>query len=120
MVNIEGFTNRLKKIMEHHKLSASSFADNIGVQRSSISHVLSGRNKPSLDFVLKVTTAFKDVDMYWLVNGKGEFPITLNKQPSPTPSLFANNDKITENGAVKKIERIVVFYNDGTFSEYTQ
>ena len=50
------------------------FADKIGVQRSSISHILSGRNKPSLDFILKVTNEFTDVDIYWLLNGKGSFP----------------------------------------------
>ena len=70
MVNKIDFTNRLKIILENHQLTASLFADKIGVQRSSISHILSGRNKPSLDFVLKVTKAFSDVDIYWLLNGK--------------------------------------------------
>jgi transcriptional regulator with XRE-family HTH domain len=101
--------------MEHHQLSASLFADKIGVQRSSISHILSGRNKPSLDFVLKITGEFKDVDIHWLLNGKGDFPKKReNAAPTPTPSLFPaenTNDK-------KKIQRIVVFYNDGTFDEY--
>jgi len=70
MVNIQEFTNRLKKVMEHHQLTATLFADKIGVQRSSISHILSGRNKPSLDFVLKITSKFTDVDIQWLLNGK--------------------------------------------------
>jgi transcriptional regulator with XRE-family HTH domain len=116
MVNISQFTERLKKIMDFYNMSASTFADKVGVQRSSISHVLSGRNKPSLDFVLKVTTAFKDVDMYWLVNGKGNFPSQKENPSSPTPSLFENNQKKESEG--KTIERIVVFYTDGTFSEY--
>ncbi|MGB1270375.1 MAG: helix-turn-helix domain-containing protein, partial [Flavobacteriaceae bacterium] len=47
------FTNRLQKLLDYYDLSASGFATKIGVQRSSISHVLSGRNKPSLDFVMK-------------------------------------------------------------------
>ncbi|PZQ78296.1 MAG: XRE family transcriptional regulator, partial [Flavobacterium johnsoniae] len=51
MVNTEDFIKRLEKILDYYNLTASSFADKIGVQRSSISHLLSGRNKPSLDFI---------------------------------------------------------------------
>jgi transcriptional regulator with XRE-family HTH domain len=114
MVNTLEFTSRLKKVMEHHKLTATLFADKIGVQRSSISHILSGRNKPSLDFILKITSEFSDVDIKWLLNGKGSFPNHLKNAPSPTPSFFDSNSET--NG--KKIQRIVVFYNDGTFDEY--
>ncbi|MGJ8743244.1 helix-turn-helix domain-containing protein [Polaribacter sp.] len=114
MVNILEFTTRLKKVMDFHQLSASMFADKIGVQRSSISHILSGRNKPSLDFILKVTSEFKDVDMYWLLNGKGSFPKSEETHLASAPSLF--NDSSSSNG--KKIQRIVVFYDDGTFDEY--
>jgi len=118
MVNSEDFTNRLKEILEYHELTASLFADKIGVQRSSISHILSGRNKPSLDFILKVTNAFTDVDMYWLLNGKGTFP----KEVSPTPSLGKNQQELSQFESMetsgKKISRIVVFYTDGTFDEY--
>lgn len=99
--------------MKHHQLSASTFADKIGVQRSSISHILSGRNKPSLDFILKVTSEFKDVDIEWLLNGKGGFPKNTENNTT-TPSLF--NTNIENDG--KKIQRIVVFYSDGTFDEY--
>ena len=113
MVNIAEFTSRLKKVMDFHQLSASMFADKIGVQRSSISHILSGRNKPSLDFILKVTSEFSDVDMYWLLNGKGSFPKNAEINSTSIPSLFPTN---SNDG--KKIQRIVVFYNDGTFDEY--
>ena len=58
MINDSEFSKRLKLVMEYYQLSASAFADKIGVQRSSISHLLSGRNKPSLDFVLKVIKEF--------------------------------------------------------------
>lgn len=114
MINSLEFTTRIKKVMDFHQLSASLFADKIGVQRSSISHILSGRNKPSLDFILKITSEFEDVDIKWLVNGEGSFPKSLEKESIPsTPSLFETN---SENG--KRIQRIVVFYNDGTFDEY--
>ena len=114
MINSLEFTTRIKKVMDHHELSASLFADKIGVQRSSISHILSGRNKPSLDFILKITTEFEDVDLQWLINGVGFFPKnSVQKEGTPTPSFLATN---ANDG--KKIQRIVVFYNDGTFDEY--
>lgn len=116
MLNSLEFTNRIKKLMEHYQLSAAAFADKIGVQRSSISHILSGRNKPSLDFVLKITNKFKDVDIEWLLNGKGNFPkkLTQNIATPTTPTLFSSEPQNTS----KKIQRIVVFYDDGTFEEY--
>ena len=114
MINSLEFTTRIKKVMDFHQLTASLFADKIGVQRSSISHILSGRNKPSLDFILKITSEFKDVDIHWLLHGNGSFPKVLEKKSSTsTPSLFESN---SDSG--KKIQRIVVFYNDGTFEEY--
>lgn len=103
--------------MEHHHLTASLFADKIAVQRSSISHILSGRNKPSLDFVLKVTTAFTDVDIHWLLNGKGNFPKASKIFTPPTLSVEENNLETPVLG-VKKIQRVVVFYDNGTFEEY--
>ncbi|OXA81652.1 Helix-turn-helix [Flavobacterium aquidurense] len=74
MVNIDDFVKRLEIILDYYGLNASSFADKIGVQRSSMSHLLSGRNKPSLDFVMKIMDVFPDVDLYWILNGKGSFP----------------------------------------------
>lgn len=74
MVNIDDFIKRLEIILDYYNLSASVFADKIGVQRSSLSHLLSGRNKPSLDFIIKVIEVFPEVDLYWMLNGKGNFP----------------------------------------------
>lgn len=119
MVNKTDFTNRLKKILENHQLTASLFADKIGVQRSSISHILSGRNKPSLDFVLKVTKAFSDVDIYWLLNGKGHYPSAVDNHSSSSPLI--NSSLVSEKTPttpLKRMEKIVVFYTDGTFDEY--
>ena len=73
MVNIGDFVKRLEIMLEYYGLNASSFADKIGVQRSSMSHLLSGRNKPSLDFVLKILEVFPEIDLYWILIGKGNF-----------------------------------------------
>ncbi|MFC7772833.1 helix-turn-helix domain-containing protein [Flavobacterium sp. GCM10027622] len=93
MVNIDDFIKRLELILEYYSLSASSFADRIGVQRSSLSHLLSGRNKPSLDLILKIVNEFPEVDLYWIINGVGNFPknelqieSAIEKKPSSLPS----------------------------------
>ena len=121
MVNTEDFIKRLQKIMDFYGESASSFAEKIGVQRSSISHILSGRNKPSLDFILKILSAYPEADLYWLFNGKGEFPsivkIEDTKQDTIAPGL--NYGKLlSETDKNKTIERIVIFYSDGSFKNY--
>lgn len=64
--------NRIKKLMDIKNLTAAQFSEAIDVQRSSLSHVLSGRNRPSLDFVLKIKNAFTDINLNWLLLGKGE------------------------------------------------
>ena len=146
MINNDAFSKRLKKILEYYQLSASAFAEKIQVQRSSISHLLSGRNKPSLDFVLKVLEEFKDVEMYWLLKGKGSFPKKQKKEDFPT-TLFSENPNPTKKTYEKKaiqdelqvksedqeyiitpthrtntrdVDKIVIFYKDGTFQYYTE
>ncbi len=68
MVNVEEFASRLKLMLNYYEISAAQLADKVEVQRSSISHILSGRNKPSLEFVLKILKAFPEVELYWLLN----------------------------------------------------
>jgi len=125
MINNEAFGKRLQKVIDFYNESASSFAEKIGVQRSSISHILSGRNKPSLDFVLKVLSSFPEVELYWLLNGKGHFPSEVKSIEES--SLEAKNpiNVISEVSEIKKstslgktIERIVIFYSDGSFKNY--
>ncbi|WP_088341210.1 helix-turn-helix transcriptional regulator [Robiginitalea sediminis] len=114
MVNSEAFAKRIEEICAHFDLSAAAFAQEIGVQRSSISHLLSGRNKPSLDFILKVTQRFPEVDLYWLLNGKGRFPFSPGtiEEPSEEPI-----DKLAGVGD-KEIQKVLVFYKDGTFDTH--
>ncbi|MDQ7960661.1 helix-turn-helix transcriptional regulator [Flavobacterium lindanitolerans] len=126
MVNTEDFIKRLEKILDYYNLTASSFADKIGVQRSSISHLLSGRNKPSLDFILKILDVFPEIDLYWILNGKGSFPKnneeyniayppTLSDTDEKQPANFKKQETIIKNDS---IERIVIFYKNGAFKEY--
>jgi transcriptional regulator with XRE-family HTH domain len=156
MVNIDDFIKRLEIILDYYGLSASSFADKVGVQRSSLSHLLSGRNKPSLDLILKMVQNFPEIDLYWILNGKGDFPKSDNKIVADLPSSFQNTedyikakdsvqqpslftDKVVDakNPVFEKklenfsntgnleeyknrseIERIVIFYKNGTFKNF--
>lgn len=140
MVNTEEFTMRLNKVMDYYDLTAAAFADKINVGRSSISHLLSGRNKPSLDFVMKIIQTFPEVELYWLLNGKGQFPSSKQdaipdksmekKLPASDGSmhnLFSQEvkdapEKNTEldvsTQRKKEIEKIIIFYKDGSFEAY--
>ncbi|MEW7291891.1 helix-turn-helix domain-containing protein [Aquimarina sp. 2304DJ70-9] len=155
MVDSKDFGKRIQKVMDYYAVSASSFADYMGVGRSSISHILSGRNKPSLDFVMKITEAYTDVDLQWLLYGKGVFPKSensvveekkskpeehiANSYQSPPSIPKTDNDLFSQSIPEKesstpevtsieknapsistddKIDRIVIFYVDGTFNSY--
>lgn len=119
MVNVTEFSQRLQKVIDFHDESASSFAEKIGVQRSSISHVLSGRNKPSLDFVMKVLNAYPNVELYWLLNGKGTFPIEKTSPISTQQNSQIHNEHTSNMvNTEKAIEKIVIFYEDGSFKSY--
>lgn len=125
MVNSEDFVKRLEKILRYYDISASVFADKIKVQRSSISHLLSGRNKPSLEFVLKVIKTFPEVNLYWLLNGKGTFPPLSPSQskaiaPTQNPILQKEEVSTIKSAKEKTIEKIIIFYSDGSFKSYQE
>lgn len=117
MINTDDFIKRLEFLMENYGLNASAFADKIGVQRSSISHLLAGRNKPSLDFILKVQDFFPEVNLYWILNGKEKFlksdhkyDFTPTYKKDVTPNLFEN--AATENNNAETILKVSPTIND--------
>ena len=129
MVNSTEFAKRLQKVLDFYGLSATAFSEKIDFNRSTISHLLSGRNKPSLEFVMKVLNQFPEVGLYWLLNGTGNFPSTSSseKEYKIPKSAFQQIDddsgrisdkkkKISENDP--EIEKIVIFYKDGSFKAY--
>ena len=120
--------DRIRFIIHSHNLSNSTFADRLGIQRSNVSHVLSGRSKPGLDFLEKILKEFPRVDAHWLISGK-------TKQSSASileDESFKVNDKSIqiENKApasdnqsmkteqAKTVFKIVHFYTDQTFDEF--
>ena len=83
-------------------LKSSALADSIGVNRATISHILSGRNKPSIDFFQKLLSTYPDLNSNWLITGIG----------------YMNTKNETQDVKVsKKIGKVVVFYDDNSFEE---
>lgn len=147
MVNSDDFIKRLEIILDYYSLNASSFADKIGVQRSSLSHLLSGRNKPSLDFILKIMEVYPEVDLYWILKGQGVFPkqkiisppIPITFNPIEETKIEKQTETFSEKNQTKEtnpnsiiksslvsipktnseIDRIVIFYTNGTFKTYS-
>ena len=138
---------KIKRILTDKNISPSRFADEIGIQRSSVSHILAGRNKPSLDIVQKVIRRFPELGMNWILDDEDlpeieETIVSVQREPrkSETKKLIkdgaleshtenisntipvASNLKEHDNplNSAKKIDRVMIFYSDGTFQEYKQ
>jgi len=118
VLNIDEFINRINKIMEEYQLNASSLADKIGVQRSSLSHILSKRNKPSLDFILKINENFKKIDLNWLLFGEILNKTAKNNNSNIINSIDLNTDMKSINLKENKIKEIIHLYEDGSFNVY--
>jgi transcriptional regulator with XRE-family HTH domain len=130
MLNTERFLERLEFLMENNQLNATAFAEKIGVQRSSVSHILSKRNKPSLEFMLKIYEHFEQVNLEWLILGNQNIP--LPPPPKDTNEtlemdLIQEDQKkeIVQNvqafdGVQKneEVSQIIQLYKDGSFRTY--
>lgn len=161
--------DKIKQILIDKNLTPSYFADEIGVQRSSISHILSGRNRPSFDIIQKIIRRFPELGYEWIMeedqqpqnqSGQLNYGVPRNNQlaqpadrrdryvsqPSVSytaPSIHVRSqrneippvmqqpvaaapfepttsqDQVTPiEKAEKKVERILIFYTDGSFREY--
>lgn len=116
--------DRIRMVIDSHKLNAGAFADKIGVQRSNVSHVLSGRNKPSFEFIEKLLIAFPRVSAQWLLTGKhvpngvellsGQEPIMQNT----IQKEYDQVKKVEEVNTSKKVIKTLVFYADFTFDVF--
>ena len=137
---------RLAIFLKAEQLSPAQFADLMGIQRSGVSHLMAGRNKPGFDFFSAFLQKFPAVNIEWLISGRGKMYKDME-----TPSLFPDQvvspepkkmtyeevlketsiDFVTERTQIpsapptkipepRHIEKIVILYNDGTFSDFVK
>lgn len=150
--------DKIKQVLLIKNLSPSYFADDIGVQRSSISHILSGRNRPSLDIIQKIVRRFPEFTYDWFLEEEnpqllfseaptpssgqlrqhipqhktiitevtntphaGHQPVVPYKLIVPKEETITNSDQLLPSAVnpPKQVDRILIFYTDGTFREYT-
>ena len=133
---------RLIEFLKAENKTSAQFAEEIGVQPSGISHILSGRNKPSLDFVLKMLEKYPFLSTEWLLFGKGDMDkdesmqkLFEDSEESEESSDNVVNQPVEESekeisdvnlrntgGQVRdreqKVEKIVWFYTDNSFREF--
>lgn len=125
-------TDKIKQILIDKNISPSLFADEIGIQRSSMSHILAGRNKPSLDMVQKIIKRFPDLGISWILDDEPlpviapetvREPVVESRKKIVSTPQPAQPIVVKEKSPVlpeKKIEKVLIFYSDGTFQEFKQ
>ena len=90
---------RIKIWMNKINISQTNLAENIGVNKATISHIMSGRNKPSIDFFIKLKEYYTDLDLNWIISGQ-------------KTSYSKSSSKLG-----KSVDKIVVMYNEKSFDE---
>ncbi len=115
--------DRLTQIMTSKQLSSSAFADFLEIQRSNMSHYLSGRNKPGVEILQKILTKMPDINADWLMMGRGEMskiehPDIFGEYSRQQPAPQAQAPVLKKVVLNRKIERITVYFDDGTFQEF--
>lgn len=146
---------RLMKLMETEGLNAKQFASEVGIQAGTISNIVNGRNKPSLEVLQKVLHRFRTVSSDWMILDSGsmyrpigeaqsrtlfdELPVeppmivpsdTATQEASDSQSVTTNHTPSIHNIAPpltssssspanhKQIDKIVIFYSDGTYENF--
>ena len=114
---------RLQQFLNAENLTQSQFAERLGVAKASVSHILAGRNKPGYDFIESLSRQFPNLNLEWLVSGKGKmYKVTGPEEiPSAAPeadNIFADTPESVETLIDQpKIVKVVIFYDNGTFQE---
>ncbi len=138
--------NRLKQFLAAENITQAQFADTIDVVRASVSHILSGRNKPSFDFIKAMMSKYPNLNIEWLMFGKGRMykdspapdydelfpeaapePIqTIQKivhETEESESTLSSNELNTLSNTLqnsvtqRKVSKIIVLFDDGTYQE---
>ena len=99
---------RLLQFLQAENISQAQLADTLSVARGSVSHILSGRNRPGFDFIESLLLHYPSLNLDWLITGKGRMYREEAEVDSPQVNLPSGS----------KVSKIMVFYDDGTFEEF--
>lgn len=138
---ITDMNSRLKQFLAAENISQAQFADNINVVRASVSHVLSGRNNPSYEFIKSIMLKYPSLNIEWLMFGKGkmykdstqqgeeislfdsqytaeeplqsEKEMLLEAEPEIEPEIAVPTVSVSQ----RKVSKIIVLFDDGTYQE---
>ena len=108
---MDGIADRIGQLIKTSGLRSSSFAKEIGVSPSILSHILHGRNKPSLELILKIHSAMPDVDIEWLLTGSTE-------SSSTSEDLVKKEVSVSSLQASSSSDRIIILRSSGTYEEF--
>ncbi len=138
--------DRIKNFIDAKGISAGELAAVLDVQRSNISHILNGRNKPGASFIEKLLLEFPDLNARWLLTGEGDMfsgkvsvddnrqqklPLaeeTIKQQPltekpvkkNIVPIVPEENSERSTTTSNSDIDKMIIVYRDGTFNIYNQ
>ena len=117
-MNKKNILNRIKKIIEENNLSNSEFAEKIGIPKSSVTHLLSERNNPSLDIIIKISKAFEDISTDYLIFGQENQAESTIQDPN---DLFRELEQGISEDSVKdsnnKVKSIILIYENNKFEQ---
>lgn len=132
--NNKKMKDRIQQFIDYKNITPGELAEILGVQRSNISHILNGRNKPGAAFIEKFLLAFPKVNARWLFTG--EEPMVMDAEGKTEPSYLKQKEKIHKElpfasvnkvnkeyesprqSSKKTLEKVVLLYSDGTFLSY--
>ncbi|HBL71943.1 MAG TPA: transcriptional regulator [Bacteroidales bacterium] len=140
--------DRIQRLIDDKNLTPSRFADEVGLNRPAVSHILNGRNNPSMDALQKILKRFPEISGSWLLTGEGSMyqfnterdsPTLFDENPVNTPNRTAENEYaqdfrskspekaiqqidyqslIPTKSRTVKVKKIAIFYSDNTYEEF--
>ena len=126
--------DRVLQVMQSEGMNAKQFCQEVGISQGTLSNIMGGRNKPSLDVMQAILRRFRAVSCDWLIMGvgtmyvtgareEGRLPLFDSDTQAETPVVSAENVIVEEKkmtmavAASRTVSKIMVFYSDGTFEE---
>ena len=117
-MNKKNILNRIKKIIEENNLSNSEFAEKIGIPKSSVTHLLSERNNPSLDIIIKISEAFENISTDYLIFGQeNQVKPTIQHSNTLFNELYESVSEDSVKDSNNKVKSIILIYENNKFEQ---